>query len=272
MIKALASLLALALAAHSAPALAQVSYAGSSTIGEHIIPEAAKVFTAKTGIRFGTVEIQGSGKGLEMVLRGEAQLAGVARSLTLDEKSRRIHYQVIGYDAVSVFVHPTNPVATLTKQQLKGIYTGRITNWRDVGGPDAPIVCITQVWGAKRAQMVEFHESVMDGAPYRRDRKEVDLQSDQVAALLGVRVVTLQQGLAERVRALEDALARVKQLQGLLPICAWCKKVRNDRNYWQTVEGYVAEHSEARFSHGICPECKEKYVTPEIRRRREEAP
>jgi phosphate transport system substrate-binding protein len=187
MIKALAPLLALALAAHSAPALAQVSYAGSSTIGEHIIPEAAKVFTAKTGIRFGTVEIQGSGKGLEMVLRGEAQLAGVARSLTLDEKSRRIHYQVIGYDAVSVFVHPTNPVATLTKQQLKGIYTGRITNWRDVGGPDAPIVCITQVWGAKRAQMVEFHESVMDGAPYRRDRKEVDLQSDQVAALLSER-------------------------------------------------------------------------------------
>jgi hypothetical protein len=62
------------------------------------------------------------------------------------------------------------------------------------------------------------------------------------------------------VRDLEDALARVKQLQGLLPICAWCKKVRNDQNYWQTVEGYVAEHTEARFSHGICPDCTEKLV------------
>jgi hypothetical protein len=89
---------------------------------------------------------------------------------------------------------------------------------------------------------------------------------------VGARVVTLQQGLAERVRALEDALARVKRLQGPLPICAWCKKVRNDQNYWQQVEGYVAEHSEARFSHSICPECKEKYVTPEIRRRQEGAP
>ena len=89
---------------------------------------------------------------------------------------------------------------------------------------------------------------------------------------VGARVVTLQQGLADRMRALEDALARVKQLQGLLPICAWCKKVRNDQNYWQTVEGYVTEHTEARFSHSICPECREKYVTPEIRRRLEDAP
>jgi nitrate/nitrite-specific signal transduction histidine kinase len=72
--------------------------------------------------------------------------------------------------------------------------------------------------------------------------------------------------LAERVRDLEDALARVKQLQGLLPICAWCKKVRKDQNYWQSVESYVSEHSEARFSHGICPDCKEKFVT----KRREE--
>ena len=78
---------------------------------------------------------------------------------------------------------------------------------------------------------------------------------------VGARVVTLQQGLAERVRALEDALARVKQLQGLLPICAWCKKVRNDQNYWQTVEGYIAEHTDARFSHGICPDCREELRT-----------
>lgn len=84
---------------------------------------------------------------------------------------------------------------------------------------------------------------------------------------VGARVVTLQQGLAERVRALEDALARVRRLQGLLPICAWCKKVRNDQNYWQQVEGYIADHSEARFSHSICPGCREKHIpTPGARK------
>jgi DNA-binding response OmpR family regulator len=80
---------------------------------------------------------------------------------------------------------------------------------------------------------------------------------DELSARLGVgrRVVELQHHLAERVAELEQTLAQVKRLQGLIPICAWCKKVRDDRNYWQQVEEYIGQHSEARFSHGICPEC-----------------
>jgi len=54
---------------------------------------------------------------------------------------------------------------------------------------------------------------------------------------------------------LQDALAQVKTLSGLLPICANCKKVRDDQGYWHSVEAYVREHSEAEFSHGICPDC-----------------
>jgi DNA-binding response OmpR family regulator len=75
---------------------------------------------------------------------------------------------------------------------------------------------------------------------------------------VGARVVTLQQSLAERVRALEEALIQVKHLQGLLPICAWCKRIRNDQNYWQQVETYIAERSDARFTHSICPDCRDK--------------
>jgi hypothetical protein len=65
---------------------------------------------------------------------------------------------------------------------------------------------------------------------------------------------------------LEDALSRVKTLQGLLPICSYCKKIRDDRNYWQQVEGYISDHSEAQFSHGICPECYARFVQPELDR------
>ncbi len=57
---------------------------------------------------------------------------------------------------------------------------------------------------------------------------------------------------------LRDALADVKQLQGMLPICASCKKVRDDDGYWQQIESYVSDHSDAKFSHGICPECSVK--------------
>jgi DNA-binding response OmpR family regulator len=76
---------------------------------------------------------------------------------------------------------------------------------------------------------------------------------------VGVRVVNLQTTLAERVREVEEALSRVKQLQGLLPICSYCKKIRDDKNYWHQVESYVGKHTDARFSHGICPECTEKF-------------
>jgi phosphoserine phosphatase RsbU/P len=72
---------------------------------------------------------------------------------------------------------------------------------------------------------------------------------------VGIRMLTLQQKLAERVDELEAALSNVKQLRGLLPICSYCKRIRGDDQYWQQVEGYIAEHSNAQFSHGICPAC-----------------
>jgi len=81
---------------------------------------------------------------------------------------------------------------------------------------------------------------------------------------VGVRIINLQEKLAQRVRELEDALAHVKQLQGLLPICCYCKKIRNDKNYWEQVEHYISKHAEVRFTHGICPDCYEKYVRPRL--------
>jgi sigma-B regulation protein RsbU (phosphoserine phosphatase) len=83
---------------------------------------------------------------------------------------------------------------------------------------------------------------------------------------VGERVVQLQKILADRVRELEDALANVKMLQGLLPICLYCKKIRDDKNYWQQLDSYVAEHTETKFSHGICPECYTQVVKPELDR------
>ena len=72
---------------------------------------------------------------------------------------------------------------------------------------------------------------------------------------VGLRVLTLQEMLAERVTELQEALANVKQLHGLLPICSYCKRIRGDDQYWTQVESYIAERSDAQFSHGICPPC-----------------
>ena len=81
---------------------------------------------------------------------------------------------------------------------------------------------------------------------------------------VGLRVVELQRNLSERVIELEDALSQVKQLQGILPICSYSKSVRDDQNYWQKVESYISNHSEAQFSHGICPPCYERVVQPQL--------
>jgi DNA-binding response OmpR family regulator len=83
---------------------------------------------------------------------------------------------------------------------------------------------------------------------------------------VGVRIVQLQKALMEHFQELEDALKRVKQLQGLLPICSYCKKIRNDRNYWEQVDAYITSHSEAQFSHGVCPDCYEIHLKPQLAR------
>jgi phosphoserine phosphatase RsbU/P len=75
----------------------------------------------------------------------------------------------------------------------------------------------------------------------------------------GRRMIHLQDKLADKVLELQEALEQVKTLQGILPICSYCKKIRDDRNYWQQVEEYVGSRSEAQFSHSICPQCMKKH-------------
>jgi len=95
----------------------------------------------------------------------------------------------------------------------------------------------------------------LDAGAYDYIIKPFDPEELRARVAVGVRVLGLQQKLGERVAELQAALSNVKKLHGLLPICSYCKRIRGDDQYWQQVEGYIAEHSEAQFSHGICPAC-----------------
>ena len=92
--------------------------------------------------------------------------------------------------------------------------------------------------------------------------KPFEIEELRARLAVGERLVTLQQQLADRVRALEEALAHVHQLQGLIPICAWCGQVRSDGNYWEQVESYLAKRSGLQFTHAICPPCRVKASAP----------
>ena len=101
--------------------------------------------------------------------------------------------------------------------------------------------------------------------------KPFDKEELAVRVRAGQHIIELQQQLNETneeqkklIIELEEALSRIKKLSGCLPICMSCKKIRDDEGYWQAVEIYIHNHSDAKFSHGICPECvKELY--PELR-------
>jgi DNA-binding response OmpR family regulator len=85
--------------------------------------------------------------------------------------------------------------------------------------------------------------------------KPFDATELEARVRVGERVVTLQASLAARVAELEEALSDVRTLQGLLPICAWCKMVRNEANYWEQLDSYVTSHTDVALTHSICPDC-----------------
>ena len=70
-------------------------------------------------------------------------------------------------------------------------------------------------------------------------------------------------GLKMLAEEITDSIFEIKKLSGLLPICAWCRKLRDDEGYWKSVEEYISEHTGAEFTHGICPKCQSKYFAEE---------
>ena len=80
----------------------------------------------------------------------------------------------------------------------------------------------------------------------------------------GERTLRLERSLAARITELEKALEVGRQLKRLLPICAYCKKIRDDSNYWQEIESYIHDHTGTDFSHGACPACMKRVMSEEF--------
>lgn len=89
--------------------------------------------------------------------------------------------------------------------------------------------------------------------------KSFDKDELQARVKVGERVARLKSELDKRVKELEASMAHVKRLQGIIPICMHCHKIRDDREIWQQLDEYFAEHTDVMLSHGLCPECYEKH-------------
>jgi len=166
-----------------APAL---RYIGSSTVGQGAMPGLVTAFAQRTGIKFSEVKISGSVEGFRAVMAGEAPLGGMSRGLKPAEKALNPYAEVIGYDAIGVFVNELNPVADLSKAQLKALFTGAAKDWKAVGGTPGPLELVTEPNDGHRATIQFFQESVMGEAPYGKSR-EIELPLDDVRYVVGHR-------------------------------------------------------------------------------------
>ncbi len=148
------------------PGVRTLSYEGATTIGTKIMPEVAKVFAARTGASFSQIGGAGADAGFRAAEERRVYLGGVARELTPAEKAKVAGAVVIGYDAMGVFVNSANPVKSLTRAQLKEIFTGRAKNWKAFGGRDAPITVYSEKLSGGRATVKAFKDMVLGSDAY----------------------------------------------------------------------------------------------------------
>ncbi len=92
-------------------------------------------------------------------------------------------------------------------------------------------------------------------------QKPFDKEELEVRINAGRRILKMQQDLKTHIASLEEAISHIKTLQGIIPICMHCHSIRDDKESWERIETYISRHSEAEFSHSLCPACMEKYYS-----------
>lgn len=195
------------------PGLAQkVVVKGSNTFGEELAPALITGFRALKPEVTVELESKGSGSGIQALLDGTCDIAASSRAMNEDElrlaRSRRVvlRNSTIGYYGVAVVVHPDNPVRNLTDPQVRDLFTGAIANWKDVGGPDAPVH--VYIRDPVSGTYLGFQELAMERKPYvasarmftgyhamaramLEDRNAIGYVGMTLAAHNGVRAVTI---------------------------------------------------------------------------------
>ena len=161
-------ILAALLAGCGAKSAKAVSTDGSTSM-EKVIGALGEAFMQQNdGVSF-TYNPTGSGSGIQAVSEGRCDIGLASRSLKDDEKSSGLTETVLAYDGIAVVVSPENPVSDLTIEQIADIYTGKITNWKDVGGNDAEIVLIGREAGSGTRDGFESITGTEEACQYRQE-------------------------------------------------------------------------------------------------------
>ena len=149
-----------------------------------------------------TAEFVGSGAGIEAVTNGTADIGNSSRSLKDEEKAAGVVENVVAIDGIAVCVDPANEVADLTKEQLTNIYNGTITNWKEVGGADEPIIVIGREAGSGTRGAFEELVDLVDGCKYANELDSTGAVIAKVASTPGAIGYASLDALDDSVKAL----------------------------------------------------------------------
>lgn len=169
-----------------------------------------------------------------------------------------------GLTAWKAMVAPDAPPVFILDWMMPGMDGASLCRkFRDIFPLRPAYIILLTALGSRGSRIAGLDAGVDDyiTKPFHADELKARLDA-------GLRVVGLQQALAAKAEELTTVLASARQLRELLPMCSYCKKVRDDQDYWQQVEGYLSEHTDASIQPSVCPPCYEKNLDPELGRLR----
>lgn len=160
-----------------------------------------------------------------------------------------------GDEALARMVEPEAPKLAILDRSMPGMEgTDVCRGIRLVKSPVPPYLILLTAQKATKSIVEGLEAGANDYIAKPYDFSELRARLE-----VGRRFVELQEALNRQVKELQEALGHIKVLQGILPICMYCHKIRSDEQSWQRMERYITEHSDAQFSHGICPDCLVKH-------------
>lgn len=196
-----------AASSEAAPAEATADLSGSismvgSTSMEKLANALSEAFMEEYPDVTVTAEFVGSGAGIEAVTNGTADIGNSSRSLKDEEKAAGVVENVVAIDGIAVCVDPANEVADLTKEQLTNIYNGTVTNWKEVGGADEPIIVIGREAGSGTRGAFEELVDLVDGCKYANELDSTGAVIAKVASTPGAIGYASLDALDDSVKAL----------------------------------------------------------------------
>lgn len=194
------------------PVCGQLAYEGSSSIGQSLFPDLAKAFEAKSGIPFKSIKATDSDQGFKGVVAKSADIGGLSRLQTADELKSELGNQVIGYDAVVIYIHPGNMVQSLSSDQLQRIFLGEIKNWKEVGGSDTALITLLKNKGDEGGTTKQFLELIMGGKDFATPAKSFDSHQENIEF-----VASNPGAITFAALAFDEKKAKIVSIDNVLP-------------------------------------------------------